>query len=212
MRIKKTTVSISEIASFIDLEIPDSLSSAQKARIKSDVGELLIDHILLNVGKGRSPLGQGAFPALSDDYRNFKRDEGAGTRPNLELSGEMLDSLKFEHTDEGIKIYISGEAAPRADGHNNFSGDSRLPLRRFLPSEEDEFPSVIVRQVQEIISENIVDSDGIKKSDIAKISSKSELNSFLKTVFPLVTPSQAKNTILVDDNLRTLFSAVLVFF
>ena len=212
MKTVKTTVSSNEIASYIDLELPGSMTASQTRKIKDEVGELLIDHILLNVGKGRSPFGAGAFPPLSKKYKSFKLDEGSEPKPNLELSGEMLDSLSFSHIDIGIKIFVSGEEALRADGHNNFSGDSRIPTRQFLPKKDDSFGSMIEREVSNIISENAIDSSSISRADIAKITTKTQLNDFLREAFPLVSVRQAKSAILVDDNLRTLFAAALVLF
>lgn len=211
MKVTKTTVSNSEIASFIDLELPE-MSSSQAQFIKDEVGELILDHILKRVGNAKNPFTGQSYPGLSKDYKKQKKEDGAPGIANLENTGNMLDSLSYSTTNEGIKIFIKGDTAPQADGHNNFSGDSRLPERQFLPKEDESFPSQLLRDVQSIISENIVGESEIKRSDISLITSTVALNAFLRSRFPDLTVGQAKSSILSDPRLLALFEPVMRFF
>jgi len=80
--------------------------------------------------------------------------KGGYRTPNLELEGDMLDALTFETTSSGITVGIfedSGQA-DKADGHNNFSGKSKLPLRRFIPKSDEEFKGSINTGVRQILN------------------------------------------------------------
>lgn len=212
MRVEKTTVSSEEIASFIDLELPDSLSVADKIAIKEEAGEFLVDHILLRVGNARNPFTGAPYQGLTKEYRSDKAEDGAGTKANLESSGDMLDALGYSRTDNGVKLFVSGEEALRADGHNNFSGKSQIPTRKFLPEEGDSFPRSVTKEVEAMISERQVASVNIKRSELTSIASKVALNAFIATKFPEVTVAQAKTSILVSKDLRRLFAGLLVLF
>lgn len=213
MKTTKITVNSSEIASFIDLDLPDTLSDSDRDRVKEEVGELILDGILSNVGKARSPVaGYGAFPELSSDYKKEKKEDGRGTKASLESSGDMMDALKFSTTDEGVKIGIEGSQAGKADGHNNFSGKSRLPLRRFLPDVGESFVSDIESGVAAIVRDAIASGVKIDREELRQVQTKSELNSFLNKMFPDLSVREAKSSILIDDRLRTIFFSVLELF
>ena len=205
MEVKKTTVNKSLIASEIDLELPDTLSARQKNKIKDDVGDLLVDFILENVGDAKSPLTGANFPALTKEYKAKKQKEGRGSRPNLEFNGDMLDELEFKRTRDGVKIQIEGNQAPKADGHNNFSGKSDLPRRRFLPDKGESFQKTITREIDGIIAEAAVDSQKIRRRDLRDINSKSALDRFLKDIFPDLSVKDVQSAILLNESLRELF-------
>lgn len=137
------------------------------------------------VGAQKSPVeGYGKFTALtSEQYKKKKKAEVGTTKPNLELSGEMLDEVQFEDTKEGIKIGVFGDAALRADGHNNLSGRSKLPTRRFIPDKGEVYNSRINREVERIISDAISETIGPKAKLFEDVESKSELYSALRTYF-----------------------------
>ena len=57
-----------------------------------------------------------------------------GCKP--ELTGDMPDALEVvRKRGTKLSLQIEGDEAPKADGHNNHSGDSPLPERRFIPKE-----------------------------------------------------------------------------
>lgn len=212
IKVVRTKVSGSEISSEIDLDLPNSLSATRKNRIKDEVGEFLVDTILGRVGAAKSPFEGQSWPGLSKEYKKIKKKEGRGTKANLEFSGDMLDEFEFTRTSKGVKLQIKGKNAPKADGHNNFSGDSSLPTRRFLPKEGDKFIGNVNRDVNSIIAEETSKSKKIKKSDIAEITSKSALNEFLRDEFPDVELQAIKAAILLDEDLREQFEDLLEFF
>lgn len=212
IKVSGTKVSGSEISSEITFEFPEGLSREQKRAIKDQAGEIIVDHILGRVSQAKSPISGGRWPALSSGYKKFKQAEGAGSKANMEFSGDMLDRLGFKRTENGVKIQITGKEARKADGHNNFSGRSNLPQRKFLPEEGDSFGSTVKREIDSLIADQVAKSRNIRKSDIPGITTKSALNAFIRKEFIGVSLSQAKNAILFDDVLRDIFGDVLELF
>lgn len=212
IEITKTKVSKSEISSEIDLDLPPKLSQSAGNKVKDEAGELIIGTILLRVGKAKSPIQGESWPGLDPEYKKLKKREGRGTKANLEFSGDMLDALTFKRTDKGIKLAIGGAQAPKADGHNNFSGRSKLPRRKFLPEEGDKFVSNLNRELNQIVSEAVVSARKLKSRDLRNITTKSALNAFLKDEFEGLTVREAKSAILVDEDLRDLFDDILDLF
>jgi hypothetical protein len=92
----------------------------------------------------------------------------------------MLNSLDYKVQGEKIELGIFGEDAPKADGHNNFSGKSSLPQRRFLPGEGQEFKSDIKRLVKETVESYKADNVRVTKEDLKEIESKKDLYDYLK--------------------------------
>lgn len=119
------------------------------------VADLIREEILSYVAEGNSPVsGYGKFPALSKDYREFKKDAGNPGEPNLEFNGDMLDALEVYPIKDGvIRVEIAGDQSDKADGHNNHSGDSTLPLRRFIPTKDETFKRDILSSVRAILEE-----------------------------------------------------------
>jgi hypothetical protein len=125
---------------------------ANKREILRDVGDFLVETVLKDVSNTNSPVkGHGKFKRLSKDYKAFKKSQGAGTKPNLELEGDMLEALKYTTKGDKIQIGIKGKQGDKADGHNNHSGESELPLRRFIPAEGETFKRGIIKGVKDII-------------------------------------------------------------
>jgi len=212
LNVKKSNVSESEISSEIKLGLPDGLPKKELNKIKDEAGELLVDAILSSVGKATSPIQGESWPALTKEYKSFKQKQGAGSKANMELTGDMLDSLGFSRTKDGVKIGITGFQAPKADGHNNFSGKSELPRRRFLPVKGDKFKGSVEKDIKGIIADAVAKNARIKKRELNKIGSKRELNSFIKESFKGVTIAEAKDAILLDDDLREQFTDILDLF
>lgn len=132
----------------------------QRADLKDEVGQFIVDSILEKLSKGQSPVAGESFQKLDKDYaKNFK---GGNRTPNLELEGDLLASLGFRNTRNGIAVGIlDAKERPKADGHNNFSGDSKIPTRRFIPGSDQSFKSDIESGIQ-----NIVDKYAVSEQDI----------------------------------------------
>lgn len=124
---------------------------------KEEVGNYLVEQILKDVSKQLSPVSGDRWQGLSEKYKKIKAKTSGSSKANLELFGDMLDSLEFKKTRSGIEIGIFDyEQAQKADNHNKFSNASLktpLPKRQFIPNgeEEETFRASIMKEVKGIL-------------------------------------------------------------
>ena len=198
-------VSSNETSSTIDLFSDIDASSETKEAIKKDVGDFLVEKILESVSSLSSPVSGGGFKkTLSKEYKKLKVSEGGSNVPDLELSGLMLNKLEYKPTKEGIKIGVFGDAAPRADGHNNLSGDSKLPERKFLPNVGESFKSNIESEIEAIIADHLLKEADIKKKELEELETTSEVYSYLQTFLPDYSKNQIKKAVIRNEDLFKL--------
>lgn len=135
----------------------DSLPSSDRAEALREIGNYGLEAILADVGETRSPVTGHMFKKLSAAYAKKKAEDSSSPVPNLELSGEMLDALAFRISGNQVEWGIWGDQAPKADGHNNFSGDSSLPRRSFIPDAKrgEKFRPEIRDEISAIIDEYV---------------------------------------------------------
>lgn len=126
---------------------------SDRPQVLSDIADYLLEAALDDIGEGRSPVYGSKWPALSKVYKKHKLEEGSKPIANLELSGDLLDALEAKVTGKSAITYgiTDSSQTAKADGHNNLSGDSKLPLRRFVPGPGETFRSGIMNQIQQII-------------------------------------------------------------
>lgn len=134
----------------IELDL-SNVPADKRTQVKEEVGQYVLDEILSRVGNGESPVSGERFKQLSKKYAD--KMKGGNRTPNLELEGDMLASLGYRRTSNGVAVGIMEKSQrPKADGHNNFSGKSSLPQRRFIPAPDQNFKSDIESGIQDIIS------------------------------------------------------------
>ena len=122
-----------QIQKTLNLNLSDIPEENRKA-VKQEVGEYLVNETIRYMEEGRSPVaGEQPWSKLDKDYA---AEEHNGDRtPTLNATGRLRESLQFRSTDDGVEIGIFHKSQQgKADGHNNFSGKSQLPQRRFVPS------------------------------------------------------------------------------
>ena len=205
MKVKKTTATRNELSTEIDLFEGIRIPKSEKVRVAKEVGEFLKDEIAKAVGSSKSPLQGGRWPGLSREYKKFKRSQNLPGEANLEFSGDMQDNFKEEVTASGaLKLgwFNDSENAKKADGHNNFSGSSDLPLRRQIPSEDDQFKSEIRRGVDSIIAEAVATNVRLPVRKLQAVTTKTGLFAILSELFPGFTRPQIRDAVLGDDILR----------
>lgn len=130
-------------------DLPDG---ADRREVLEACADYIRDSVLEYVGSQNSPVsGHGSFPSLSKEYAKRKREAGHPPVPNLELSGEMLSSIRARVRGTSIVIDVAPSQADKADGHCNHSGDSDLPLRRFIPAADETFKKPIIDGIKRII-------------------------------------------------------------
>ena len=143
----------SEVSKIVDLDLPARLPENIKNEIKREVGDFIVTSILSDVGDGVSPVDGSSFPVLSKEYADAQK--GGRTLPNLDLNGDMLDSLTFETHSSGVKVGIfNDEQAIKAFNHN--TGDT-VPKRQFIPSPSESFRPNILNGVREIVEERLTE-------------------------------------------------------
>lgn len=211
MQVKKTNVSSRRLSSEIDLFEGRNLPSSVKDDIKDEVGDYLKEQILSSIGDLKSPIAGQGWPKLSKEYAKDKQARGFVPAPNLEVSGELLNSLDVKPTTKGIEIGVFGSAAERADGHNNFSGKSKIPTRRFLPEVGQKFKGDIQKEIDKIINDKIAQETAeITRSKFGVVKTREEFWLKLREEFPefsrgeivdVISRSQEYSRILAEFNL-----------
>lgn len=198
---KKTTSTIDLVS---DLKLPNDV----KTKIKQDVGDYLIESILTSVGHAESPIDGESWPALNKEYRKKKVEAGSSPIPNMELSGDMLDSLTYKNTRDGIELgFIGTKEAWKADGHLKFSGEeNNTPQRRFLPAAGQEFTSKIQQGIERIIADNIAEASVIDNAKLERVSTKADLYTLLSNSFPGLTRAEIKSATLRSVSMSELLA------
>jgi hypothetical protein len=125
---------------------------------KKEIGQYLVEQILEDVGKGKSPVrGQGWKSTLSPKYKKYKANFSSNTTANMELHGDMLDALKFKVDGDVVEVGIfNSREAQKADNHNKFSTASMntpVPKRQFIPNNErgETFRKDIISEVERLL-------------------------------------------------------------
>lgn len=130
---------------------PSSDSATRDAL--DEIADYVRTEILQYVGEGKSPVAGGSWKkSLSEEYKKIKEKISGTGFANMELTGEMLDALEAKVTSDGKIVvgWFGGKEADKADGHNNFSGKSNLPLRQSIPNNGETFRSDIVSGMRDI--------------------------------------------------------------
>jgi hypothetical protein len=196
MQATSTTANDSETSAEFDL--PD-VSDEKKA----EIGEFLVEQIILDLARRTSPVSGQSFQGLSDEYRERKEEEGLPGIPNLELTGDMISELDYRITPTGIKVGVFGSSAPKADGHNNLSGKSKLPTRQFIPDEGEGFRPGIANDLEDLVEDALVESiDFLEFEDeLSEVASASELYALLGSITGLQTRGEIRALVLRNPNL-----------
>lgn len=126
-----------------------------KREALQEASEFLREAVIGYMDEQNSPVaGHGAFKKLSKDYAARKRKMGGSPVPDLELSGDLKDSIKVFATGNRITIEVTGDQGGKADGHCNHSGASKIPLRRFIPDSGETFKRPILDGIARIIKKS----------------------------------------------------------
>lgn len=154
---------------------------------KREVADYLVNEVLRKLNAGTSPVkGEGRFRILDPKYA---KKEKAGVRTaNLQLEGDLLDSLKSAPANDSfIKFGHEGGEVPKADGHNQLSGKaqswaskSRHPKRRYIPDSGQKFTDDITEEIELIIKQfkvttgNSIFIDALEDIALINLSSKTK--------------------------------------
>lgn len=139
--------------------IPKPKGNVREA--KKRVADLVLEEVLNHVGQSSSPvMGESWKRSLSKSYKKFKSKHSSNLSANMELFGDMLDNLEAVVNRYGmVELRQTGDQVDKADGHNNHSGRSSLPQRRYIPDEGQTFKRSIMDKIADILSEYQGDDD-----------------------------------------------------
>ena len=133
----------------------DPLPKDKRAEALDDISNFVLESVLQHVGESTSPVSgrYGKFQALGKAWKAKKEEEGGTPIPNLEFTGSMLSALECNIKGGKLVLRIKGSESDKADGHNNHSGESKIPTRRFIPLESDgeTFKKEIINGIKTII-------------------------------------------------------------
>jgi len=204
MKVLKIKAGKSELSSTIDLSVElKGLSRSDKSAAIDEIGNFLVEQTLVNASESTSLVKGESIPALtSKPYKLKKRGEVGNAKANLELTGEMLDSIDFKSGSNSLTIGVYGEAALRADGHNNFSGKSSLPKRRIFPDEGQEYKSSVKKEIDRIISD--YKSSNVDTKTFKDVSTKTDLYAALKDLTGLSSRSEIKLSVMRSADLLAI--------
>lgn len=206
MKVISKTVNKNETSIELDIFEGRALKPALKKRIADEVGQFLVEQTLVSMNEQRSPVkGEGSFKALSPEYKKRKKLEVGNTTPNLEFDGILKDELDYEVTKSGVAIGVFGERAGAADGHNNLSGRSRLPTRRFLPDEGQTYKANIEKEVQRIVADAIAEDTNFSKADFEGIETKAALYAKLRSIFGDLSKGELQLAVYRNEDLTVIF-------
>ena len=146
-----------------------SLDSRLVNEALSDIQDFVLESVLSDTAAQRSAVTGRPFAKLSPDYAKVKKGKGGKPVPNLELDGDLLSSLKVVKKSKGrLVLTVDDDQGDKADGHNNHSGDSPLPERKFIPSDDNGesfrpairngIKDLVMMAVEKQIDENISDA------------------------------------------------------
>lgn len=128
----------------------------------NEVGQFLVDYILDKVGESASPVDKGIYkPSLTKDYKKVKSEISGNTQANMELFGDMLDSLEYTVKDGKVEVGIfDKDQAAKAYGHNTgFKGHPNAKMRgnkykrQFIPSKSKNFNKEAREEINRIIDD-----------------------------------------------------------
>lgn len=184
MKVLKTIISDNETSAVIDLFSDSNLSESQKKIVRERVGDFLLEQTLVSVANEKSPIqGENWKKSLDKQYKKEKEKEIGNDKADLQFSGRLLDQTSYQMTSEGIKIGTFGERAVVADGHCNLSGESKLPKRRFIPAEGQEYIQKIQKEVDRIVADVVAETALPDPIELKNVSTKSDLKNVLQDFF-----------------------------
>lgn len=151
-------IALDEMSYKLDLKEELDKAGIDKSKRKTAleaVGMYILGEIKSYVDKTKSPVkGQGGFKALEKEYKKYKKKLGKGSKADLQLTGDMLNTLKVKSTQKYVKLEITkGKEIKKAYNHN--VGDT-LPQRQFLPDDNDSesaFKRNITSGIKKVIEE-----------------------------------------------------------
>ena len=120
----------------------------------NDAGEAALEKISEYMEKRRSPVkGKNKnFDELSTKYAKIKQKRVGNKKPNLRLTGELLESLDVEADDNSFTLRVTGSDNNIQKSYNHNVGDT-VPKRQFLPNDanNEQLKGDVVKAIKDAI-------------------------------------------------------------
>lgn len=128
---------------------------AKRKEALEEVADYVKEQILSRTGDGRTSVKGGKWARnLSPEYLKKKKEESGVGFANLELYGDMLDSLDTRIKGKGkIVIEVGDDQRGKAEGHITgiYGKNDSGKRRQFMPVEGEEFAPEIERGIKQIL-------------------------------------------------------------
>lgn len=151
-------ISKTEVWKELKLDLPDFLDEGEREELNAEIGDYLVTAMLDMIADGHSPVaGAGNFKNLTEKYAD--REKGGDQTPNMEMEGDLLNSLTFEADAYSVKVGFWDESeAIKAYGHiTGFKGhpwlEGKVTPRKLLPNAKEKFNSEIQEGIDQLIEE-----------------------------------------------------------
>lgn len=135
-----------------------NVPAENRAEALEAVANFLKEEALMQIARGKSPVDGGPWkPTLTKEYKERKAQESSVVKPNLELSGDLLDALDVKKKSTNRLFYgVDSDQAGKAEG-NNIGSYGRDPdegnARRFIPLRGETFTDKIIDGMREILED-----------------------------------------------------------
>ena len=134
----------------------DPIGIKQKTSVLKEIADFIVKGVRIKTKTGNSPVsGLGKYKKLNKEYAAAQK--GGNRTPNLRLKGDLMEGLKsFTLKGNIMRLTVDQSDNSKADGHNNHSGNSSLPPRRFIPKAKDgqTFKKNIIDGIRRIIKDS----------------------------------------------------------
>lgn len=135
----------------LDIKIPRS----KRREALEAAAETLKTAMLDYIGEGNTPVSGGRWiRSLTRKYAEKKSEESSVDFANLELTGELLDSISVDVKGSKLIIDVDPDQYGKAEGH--ITGEygkhwkKRKP-RQFMPQGNEKFKRDIMQQVKDTL-------------------------------------------------------------
>lgn len=137
----------------LELDIPKS-----KRREALEVAARFLKEAMLDyIGEAKSPVAGGKWVRkLEPEYKKKKIEESGVDFANLELSGDLLDSISVDVEKSKIVIDVGEDEYGKSEGHiTGVYGDNskKVKPRQFMPQGKETFKKPILEDLKALLRE-----------------------------------------------------------